>query len=344
MTARGRPAWGLLWSLWPSLGAAQPAPPCTPAAISTRAPPGSLPEEAAPREATPGGGSPGPRWDAALRDLQAALAAPGHPWSCSATRVWVVADGPSAVRVVIETPDGRRATRHVATPAVLSAAVEALLVTGPEPPPAPPAPPAPPVTPTRAQVAETERPPPVQAAVVPATPSPGKVWLEVGVDGGMRLVGPATTLMATVRLHAGLCLGHACLGAWARYEAMVSALDPTLPSDMDLQALGLGVAAAWASALGAGRIEAGPTVGVASVVEAVGDVDGDRANTVVQPRLGVLARWRSVANGPGVTVVLDADGALGALLRTGSGLDPRLPRPPEWTVAASVGAVLGAIP
>lgn len=297
------------------------------------------------------------RWTPSVTVLRAALTVSGHPWSCTPARVLVEPMG-SSLRVDLVMPDGRRATRRVDTPEELQPTVEAVLVAGdppstpfPAPVPAPvPAPPRHrhpvfPVPTVSPGLTATYPPSLLQSPLlvhtadesVPGDPAVSWGHFLAGMEGGLRIAGPSAAVMLSLGVYGGVCLGHGCFTLWGRYDAVVAGLDAA-PGDLDVAVLTGGVSAAWAWALGQGRVEAGPTLALAGVVESLESVRSQRGSTAVQPRLGAVIRWRARAQGVGLTVSLDADGAPGS---PGGPVVPRLPGPPAWSVGASAGVSFG---
>jgi hypothetical protein len=218
-----------------------------------------------------------PAWQVALAELVAAAAETGQPWSCSDALLSLRLQETGA-ELVVTTPDGRVARRHVAAPEDLPAQGEALLalpsVAAPPSSPDTPAPPA---------------PPPADRA--PAAPHDPRLLLDA--FAGPRFTGPYGTAWAALAVRGTIPLGAWGASLWGRYAQPVATLD----DDAHLRgvsasevALGLGVSRRFATGRFALDVSLDPALAVVSMERDYKESLPHEEGARVGLRLGVGAR------------------------------------------------------
>jgi hypothetical protein len=247
---------------------------------------------------------------------------------CASVEVAVRPEGGATLTFV--TVDHRRAVRSILSPDEVTATVDALLVTLPEPEPPPPAPVTAPVAPATATT----------APLAPPTP----VHFLIGVTSGVRVGLSGAFLAPTVSVRPSGIFGAWEVGALAEIDPVYAYLPGGAPSGFSLSAYIVGVQVGRRASVGGVELGYGAGFGVADVHAGFNDTAGvGRSVDFGQPRASVSARV-ALPRDARVRFVLElgADAALSNFKKNAS-VRNDFPELPRWGLLASLGAELAAL-
>ncbi len=290
------------------------------------------------------------RWAAAVAALRDTLTGEGRPWHCAGAAVRFAPGASGAAVLEVQLPSGTVIRRRVASPGELLPTLRAALIVeslaAPEAAPAPPvAPPvaAPPVVegPARADAPTPHAPPPSPARVEPAAPRPAESAsiVEANVDVGARAGATPSYVTAAVRATVAFRIRAWSLLAWARFEPWTYRLVDRGPGRYSLDVGAFGVGGGWSARTPIGRVEAAVTLAMDSYTWRDRELLPGQRETVVQARVGALARWSSRWDGVSLSVALDGDVAPVTVF---DGTPPAsVPAAPAWSVGLAAGVSYG---
>jgi hypothetical protein len=279
-------------------------------------------------------------WRAAVDDADARVRAlPAEAHDCKSIDVHVAIDG--AV-VVFTTRDGRQAVRLVATPAELTATIEALLVTTPPPAIAEP-PPAPPVGDERAATKRVPAKSKNAADSRHGVPRVDERRVEtrafVIVEAGGRIAAPGRFISPLLSLGAHVALDRWELGVDLTWEPIYGTSLPA-PPGFDMLATVIGVGIGRREPLGRGfELSAMGRAGIALVhEEREGELEsGEPQGSRAQMRLGVSGSIIYAKEAPFRVRATLAGDYVPTKLGGGQSVDPLLPKLPSWGATLSIG-------
>ncbi|MFO0604647.1 MAG: hypothetical protein U0324_15800 [Polyangiales bacterium] len=288
------------------------------------------------------------RWAAAVAALRDTLTGEGRPWHCAGAAVRFAPGASGAAVLEVQLPSGTVIRRRVASPGELLPTLRAALIVeslaAPEFAPAPPPAAAPPAVdePARAEAPTPRAPPPPPPARVEApTPRPveSASIVEANVDVGARVGATPSYVAAAVRATVAFRIRAWSLLAWARFEPWAYRLVDRGPGRYSLDVGAFGVGVGWSARTPLGRVEAAVTLAMDSYTWRDRELLPGQRETVVQARVGALARWSSRWDGVSLSVALDGDVAPVTVFE---GTPPAsVPAAPAWSVGLAAGVSYG---
>ncbi|MBS2014816.1 MAG: hypothetical protein JST00_18145 [Deltaproteobacteria bacterium] len=275
-----------------------------------------------------------PAWVAAARTASDQLAAANAP-DCASVEVAVRPSGGALLTFM--TTDGRRAVRALMSPSEIGPALDALLVTLPDPPASKPPSPAPAEPPPPAP-----EPQPSQAATAsgaPATSAPPEAHVILGVGVGARFGFGGAFVTPAITLRPSGTFGHWELGGVVEFDPAYSYLPGGVPAGFKLWSFIAGLRVGRRDPIGPLALGYGLGVSTASIREEADDVDGtEKAVDFGQPRVAAYSHLVWPKQGPvRATFDLEVDLAISNFKRKAS-VRNDLPGLPRWGIVVALGA------